>query len=265
MLEVSHISKTFNAGTVNEKKAIQDLSLTLADGEFATIVGSNGAGKSTLFNAIAGTFFVDSGFITLDGVDLTFLPNHKRSSRIGHLFQDPLKGTAPHMTIEENLAVAYLRTSHKHTLFGRVNRKDREFFREKLRALDMGLEDRMKTPVGLLSGGQRQALTLLMATMVTPQLLLLDEHTAALDPATAAKVLELSDQIVRENSLTAMMITHNMKDAIEHGSRLIMMNEGKIIFDVEGEAKKKLTKKDLMDKFAEIAGMQLESDEILLS
>ena len=265
MLEVSHISKTFNAGTVNEKRALSDLSLRLADGEFATIVGSNGAGKSTLFNAIAGVFYVDAGTITLDGRDITFLPSHKRSRRIGHLFQDPLKGTAPHMTIEENLAVAYLRSPEKHKSFRRVTRRDRDFFRDALAQLDMGLEDRMNTPVGLLSGGQRQALTLLMASLQQPQLLLLDEHTAALDPATAAKVLELSDRIVRENQLTAMMITHNMKDAIVHGNRLIMMNEGHIILDIEGEEKKKLTKQDLLEKFAEVAGTQVESDEVLLS
>ena len=265
MLEVSHISKTFNAGTVNEKRALSDLSLRLADGEFATIVGSNGAGKSTLFNAIAGVFYVDAGTITLDGRDITFLPSYQRSRRIGHLFQDPLKGTAPHMTIEENLAVAYLRSSDRHVLFGRVSRRDRDFFRDALAQLDMGLEDRMNTPVGLLSGGQRQALTLLMASLQKPKLLLLDEHTAALDPATAAKVLELSDRIVRENELTAMMITHNMKDAIVHGNRLIMMNEGRIILDIEGEEKQHLTKRDLLDKFAEVAGMQVESDEVLLS
>lgn len=264
MLEVSHISKTFNAGTVNEKKAIQDLSLTLMDGEFATIVGSNGAGKSTLFNAIAGTFFVDGGLITLDGVDLTFLPDYKRSSLIGHLFQDPLKGTAPHMTIEENLAVAYLRTSHKHTMFSRVNRKDREFFREKLRALDMGLEDRMKTPVGLLSGGQRQALTLLMATLQKPKLLLLDEHTAALDPKTAAKVLEITEMIVKRDHLTTLMITHNMRDAIAHGNRLIMMMDGRIILDIEGEEKKKLTVRNLLDQFEKASGEQFSSDSALL-
>lgn len=265
MLEVSHISKTFNAGTVNEKRALSNLSLRLADGEFATIVGSNGAGKSTLFNAIAGVFYVDAGTITLDGRDITFLPSHKRSRRIGHLFQDPLKGTAPHMTIEENLAVAYLRSPEKHKSFRRVTRRDRDFFRDALAQLDMGLEDRMNTPVGLLSGGQRQALTLLMASLQKPKLLLLDEHTAALDPATAAKVLELSDRIVRENQLTAMMITHNMKDAIVHGNRLIMMNEGHIILDIEGEEKKKLTKQDLLEKFAEVAGAQVESDEVLLS
>ena len=265
MLEVSHISKTFNAGTVNEKRALSDLSLRLADGEFATIVGSNGAGKSTLFNAIAGVFYVDAGSTPLVGRDITFLPSYKRSRRIGHLFQDPLKGTAPHMTIEENLAVAYLRSPEKHKSFRRVTRRDRDFFRDALAQLDMGREDRMNTPVGLLSGGQRQALTLLMASLQKPKLLLLDEHTAALDPATAAKVLELSDRIVRENQLTAMMITHNMKDAIVHGNRLIMMNEGHIILDIEGEEKKKLTKQDLLEKFAEVAGAQVESDEVLLS
>ena len=264
MLEVSHISKTFNAGTVNEKRALSDLSLRLADGEFATIVGSNGAGKSTLFNAIAGVFYVDAGTITLDGRDITFLPSHKRSRRIGHLFQDPLKGTAPHMTIEENLAVAYLRSPEKHKSFRRVTRRDRDFFRDALAQLDMGLEDRMNTPVGLLSGGQRQALTLLMATMVTPELLLLDEHTAALDPATAAKVLELSDRIVQENGLTTMMITHNMKDAIRHGNRLIMMNKGEIIFDCCGEEKAKLTVEDLLEKFAQISGSTLDNDRALL-
>ena len=264
MLEVSHISKTFNAGTVNEKRALSDLSLRLADGEFATIVGSNGAGKSTLFNAIAGVFYVDAGTITLDGRDITFLPSHKRSRRIGHLFQDPLKGTAPHMTIEENLAVAYLRSPEKHKSFRRVTRRDRDFFRDALAQLDMGLEDRMNTPVGLLSGGQRQALTLLMATMVTPELLLLDEHTAALDPATAAKVLELSDRIVQENGLTTMMITHNMKDAIRHGNRLIMMNKGEIIFDCRGEEKAKLTVEDLLEKFAQISGSTLDNDRALL-
>ena len=265
MLKITNISKTFNPGTVNEKKALSGLSLHLDEGEFATIVGSNVAGKSTLFNAIAGTFFVDSGLITLDGVDLTFLPNHKRSSRIGHLFQDPLKGTAPHMTIEENLAVAYLRTSHKHTLFGRVNRKDREFFREKLRALDMGLENRMKTPVGLLSGGQRQALTLLMATMVTPQLLLLDEHTAALDPVTADKVLELTKSIVSERNISCLMITHNMSQALELGTRTIMMDGGRIVLDISGQERAGMTVPQLLDQFAAKAGQKLDNDRILLS
>ena len=265
MLEVSHISKTFNAGTVNEKRAISDLSLRLADGEFATIVGSNGAGKSTLFNAIAGVFYVDAGTITLDGRDITFLPSYQRSRRIGHLFQDPLKGTAPHMTIEENLAVAYLRSSDRHVLFGRVTRKDRDFFRDALAQLDMGLEDRMNTPVGLLSGGQRQALTLLMATMNNPKLLLLDEHTAALDPKTALKVLTLSARIVEENHLTTMMITHNMKDAIKYGNRLIMMHEGHIIYDVAGEEKKNLQVSDLLAKFQIASGGEFANDRMILS
>ena len=264
MLDIQNLSKTFNPGTVNEKKALSSLSLHLDEGDFVTIVGSNGAGKSTLFNAIAGSFYADEGSISLAGKDITFMPEHERSRRIGRLFQDPLRGTAPSMTIEENLALAYLRAAHGNP-FSRISKKDKEFFAEQLKQLDMGLEERMKNPVGLLSGGQRQALTLLMATMVPPQLLLLDEHTAALDPATAAKVLELSDRIVRENQLTAMMITHNMKDAIVHGNRLIMMNEGHIILDIEGEEKKKLTKQDLLEKFAEVAGAQVESDEVLLS
>lgn len=265
MLEVSHISKTFNAGTVNEKRALSDLSLRLADGEFATIVGSNGAGKSTLFNAIAGVFYVDAGTITLDGRDITFLPSHKRSRRIGHLFQDPLKGTAPHMTIEENLAVAYLRSPEKHKSFRRVTRRDRDFFRDALAQLDMGLEDRMNTPVGLLSGGQRQALTLLMASLQKPKLLLLDEHTAALDPKTAAKVLALSDQIVQENRLTTLMITHNMKDAIAHGNRLIMMDAGRVVVDISGEEKKKLTVPDLLALFSSASGSTEANDKLLLS
>ena len=265
MLEVSHISKTFNAGTVNEKRALSDLSLRLADGEFATIVGSNGAGKSTLFNAIAGVFYVDAGTITLDGRDITFLPSHKRSRRIGHLFQDPLKGTAPHMTIEENLAVAYLRSPEKHKSFRRVTRRDRDFFRDALAQLDMGLEDRMKQPVGLLSGGQRQALTLLMATLVTPKLLLLDEHTAALDPATAEKVLALTKSIVAEKKITCLMVTHNMHQALELGNRTLMMDAGRIVFDVKGAARSKMTVDDLLEKFRENAGKNLDNDRILLS
>ena len=266
MLEVSHISKTFNAGTVNEKRAISDLSLRLADGEFATIVGSNGAGKSTLFNAIAGVFYVDSGAITLDGRDITFLPSYQRSRRIGHLFQDPLKGTAPNMTIEENLALAYLRAgTAPHAIFSRISRKDKEIFREKLALLNMGLEDRMKQPVGLLSGGQRQALTLLMATLVTPKLLLLDEHTAALDPATAEKVLELTKSIVAEKKITCLMVTHNMHQALELGNRTLMMDAGRIVFDVKGEARGKMTVDDLLEKFRENAGKALDNDRILLS
>ena len=265
MLEVSHISKTFNAGTVNEKRALSNLSLRLADGEFATIVGSNGAGKSTLFNAIAGVFYVDAGTITLDGRDITFLPSHKRSRRIGHLFQDPLKGTAPHMTIEENLAVAYLRSPEKHKSFRRVTRRDRDFFRDALAQLDMGLEDRMNTPVGLLSGGQRQALTLLMATMVTPELLLLDEHTAALDPVTADKVLALTRSVVSERSISCLMITHNMHQALELGNRTLMMDHGRIVLDIGGEERAHTTVDGLLNRFAENVGHALDNDRILLS
>ena len=264
MLTITNIHKTFNKGTINEKKALNGVDLHLDEGDFVTIIGGNGAGKSTTLNAVAGVFPVDSGKIEIDGVDVTNLPEYKRAAYLGRVFQDPMTGTAPNMQIIENLALATRRGKKRGLRWG-VTKTEREEFGEKLKILGLGLEDRMTAKVGLLSGGQRQALTLLMASLQKPKLLLLDEHTAALDPATAAKVLELSDQIVRENNLTAMMIPHNMKDAIEHGSRLIMMNEGKIIFDVEGEAKKKLTKKDLMDKFAEIAGMQLESDEILLS
>ena len=261
MLKIEKISKTFNPGTINEKAALQGLSLHLLPGDFVTVIGSNGAGKSTLLNAISGSFFTDSGSIYLDGRNITFLPEYQRSRQIGRLFQDPMRGSAPHMTIEENLSLA----AASGGWLSHVTRAEKAAFREKLAQLDMGLEDRMKQPVGLLSGGQRQALTLLMASLQKPKLLLLDEHTAALDPATAAKVLELSDRIVRENQLTAMMITHNMKDAIVHGNRLIMMNEGHIILDIEGEEKKKLTKQDLLEKFAEVAGTQVESDEVLLS
>ena len=263
--DASHISKTFNAGTVNEKRALSDLSLRLADGEFATIVGSNGAGKSTLFNAIAGVFYVDAGTITLDGRDITFLPSHKRSRRIGHLFQDPLKGTAPHMTIEENLAVAYLRSPEKHKSFRRVTRRDRDFFRDALAQLDMGLEDRMNTPVGLLSGGQRQALTLLMATMVTPELLLLDEHTAALDPVTADKVLALTRSVVSERSISCLMITHNMHQALELGTRTLMMDAGRIVLDVSGPERADMTVQGLLDAFAAKAGEAFDNDRVLLS
>lgn len=264
MLDIKNISKTFNPGTVNEKRALTDLSLHLKQGDFATIVGSNGAGKSTLFNAIAGCFYADTGSISLAGRDITFTPEHQRSRVIGRLFQDPLRGTAPHMTIEENLALAYLRASHGNP-FSRISRADKEKFRAQLSLLDMGLEDRMRQPVGLLSGGQRQALTLLMATLVTPKLLLLDEHTAALDPATAAKVLEISDKIVRDGKLTALMITHNMTDAIRHGNRLIMMDQGRIVLDISGEDKQKLTKADLLARFAQTTGTQEETDSVLLS
>lgn len=266
MLTLTNITKTFNAGTVNQKTALDGLSLHLDDGEFATIVGSNGAGKSTMFGAIAGNFYVDQGTIELDGQDITYLREYRRSEMIGHLFQDPLKGTAPHMTIEENLAIAYLRQSrHRMAFFSRVTKKEREMFREQLSLLGMGLEDRMKNPVGLLSGGQRQALTLLMATMVTPKLLLLDEHTAALDPATAEKVLKLTREIVAERKITCLMVTHNMQQALEMGNRTIMMNAGSIILDVAGEQRARMTVADLLEQFAKQAGAQLENDRILLS
>ena len=264
MLELKDICKTFNPNTINAKVALNHLNLTLNDGDFVTVIGGNGAGKSTMLNAIAGVFQVDSGTITIDGQDVTKLPEHKRAAFLGRVFQDPMMGTAANMQIEENLALA-ARRGKKRTLRWGVTKAEREEYHEKLKSFGLGLEDRMTAKVGLLSGGQRQALTLLMASLQKPKLLLLDEHTAALDPATAAKVLELSDRIVHENQLTAMMITHNMKDAIVHGNRLIMMNEGHIILDISGEEKKKLTKQDLLEKFAEVAGAQVESDEVLLS
>lgn len=249
MLELRHISKTFGAGTINEKKAVEDLSLTLASGDFVTIIGGNGAGKSTLFNAVAGVFYVDEGRVILDGEDMTFLPEYKRSNHLGRLFQDPLKGTAPHMTIEENLALAYLRSVRTRSPFGTVSKKDREYFRERLAALGLGLEDRLKSPVGLLSGGQRQALTLLMATIVTPKLLLLDEHTAALDPNTAAQVMKLTDQIIHENQITTLMITHNLRQALEYGTKTLIMNEGKIVRVLEGEEKKQTSVEELLQMY----------------
>ena len=264
MLELINVCKTFNPGTVNAKTALNDLNLTLNDGDFVTVIGGNGAGKSTMLNAIAGSFQIDSGKIVIDGTDVTGLPEHKRAALLGRVFQDPMMGTAPNMQIEETLALA-LRRGKKRTLRWGVTKQEREDYYERLHALGLGLEKRMTDKVGLLSGGQRQALTLLMASLQKPKLLLLDEHTAALDPATAAKVLELSDKIVEENGLTALMITHNMKDAITHGNRLIMMNEGHIILDISGEEKKKLTKKDLLDRFAALAGQQEETDSVLLS
>ena len=266
MLQLKHIEKTFNPGTVNEKRALTDLNLDLKDGDFATIVGSNGAGKSTMFNAITGAFYVDEGQIILDGEDITYKKEYLRSHEIGHLFQDPLRGTEPGMTIEENMALAYLRAkTMRNQYFSRINKADKEKFREQLALLDMGLEDRMKQPVGLLSGGQRQALTLLMATMVTPKILLLDEHTAALDPATAAKVLALTRQIIAERKITALMVTHNMHQALELGNRTLMMDAGSIIFDVSGAEREKLTVDDLLEKFKENAGRQLDNDRILTS
>ena len=265
MLKMTNIRKVFNEGTVNEKTALDGVSLTVKDGDFVTIIGSNGAGKSTLFNCIGGSFYPDEGSIFLDNQNITYMPEHKRAVEIGRLFQDPMKGTAPHMTIEENLALAYLRVSKKKSVFSRVSNADREMFRERLSLLNMGLEDRMKQPVGLLSGGQRQALTLLMATMVTPKILLLDEHTAALDPATAAKVLALTRQIIAERKITALMVTHNMHQALELGNRTLMMDAGSIIFDVSGAEREKLTVDDLLEKFKENAGRQLDNDRILTS
>lgn len=266
MLELRNIKKTFNPGTVNEKKALCGVSLVVEDGDFATIVGSNGAGKSTLFNAISGSFYTDEGVVLLDGEDITFVPEYRRSKVIGRMFQDPMKGTAPHMTIEENLALSYLRASKSSkAYFARVSKKEKEMFREKLALLNMGLEDRMKQPVGLLSGGQRQALTLLMATVVTPKILLLDEHTAALDPATAQKVLELTRKIVEENRIACLMITHNMQSALELGNRTLMMNSGEIVLDISGEERKGLTVNGLLEKFKEGVGQQLDNDRILLS
>ena len=264
MLKLEHLYKTFNPGTINQKVALSDLSLHLNPGDFVTVIGGNGAGKSTRLTAIAGVWAVDSGRIILDGQDVTALPEHKRAKFIGRVFQDPMMGTAPNMQLEENLALAMRRGQRRGLGWG-VTKAEREVYREKLKTLNLGLEDRMTVKVGLLSGGQRQALTLLMASLQKPKLLLLDEHTAALDPATAAKVLDLSDRIVAENQLTALMITHNMTDAIKHGNRLIMMNEGRIILDISGEEKKQLTKQMLMDKFAELAGTQVESDQVLLS
>ena len=264
MLELKNVCKTFNPNTINAKVALNHLDLTLHDGDFVTVIGGNGAGKSTMLNAIAGVFQVDSGSIVIDGQDVTRLPEHKRAALLGRVFQDPMMGTAPNMQLEENLALAMRRGQRRGLGWG-VTKAEREVYREKLKTLNLGLEDRMTVKVGLLSGGQRQALTLLMASLQKPKLLLLDEHTAALDPATAAKVLDLSDRIVAESQLTALMITHNMTDAIKHGNRLIMMNEGKIILDISGEEKKQLTKQMLMDKFAEVAGTQVESDQVLLS
>ena len=264
MLELKNISKTFFPGTVHEKTALDNLSLTLHEGDFVTVIGGNGAGKSTMLNAIAGTFSVDSGSILIDGKDVTRLPEFKRAALLGRVFQDPMMGTAPTMQIQENLALAARRGKHRGLKWGITPQEEQEYY-QKLKDLDLGLEDRMKAKVGLLSGGQRQALTLLMAALQKPKLLLLDEHTAALDPRTAAKVLELSDKIVEENHLTTMMITHNMKDAIAHGNRLIMMDAGQVVVDVSGEEKKKLTKKDLLDRFAALAGQQEETDSVLLS
>lgn len=261
MLKISHISKTFNPGTVNEKKAIIDLSINLKKGDFATIIGSNGAGKSTFFNAVCGDFMTDSGSIELDGQDITFTPQHIRARSIGRLYQDPMRGTAPGMTIEENLSLA----AGNGGWLSRTTRAEKEKFKEELKKLDIGLESRMSQPVGLLSGGQRQALTLLMATMNPPKLLLLDEHTAALDPGTAEKVLNLTRRIVEENNLTCLMVTHNMQSALDLGNRILMMDSGNIVLDIEGEEKKNMTVDGLLEKFRSGAGRALDNDRILLS
>ena len=261
MLTLSHISKTFNPGTVNEKTAIKDLSLHLDKGDFVSIIGANGAGKSTLFNAISGSFYTDEGSVVLDGEDITFKPEYKRAKSIGRLFQDPMLGSAPGMTIEENLALA----AGQGGWLSHVTREQKAAFRDRLALLDMGLEDRMKQPVGLLSGGQRQALTLLMATMVPPKLLLLDEHTAALDPGTAEKVLALTKSIVEEGNLTCMMITHNMQSALDLGNRTLMMDAGRIILDIAGDERKGLTVDDLLQKFKDGVGKALDNDRMLLS
>jgi putative ABC transport system ATP-binding protein len=261
MLKIEHISKTFNPGTVNEKTAISNLSLHLKPGDFATIIGSNGAGKSTLFNAICGDFMTDEGSIVLDGQDITFMPQHARAKSIGRLYQDPMRGSAPGMSIEENLVLA----AGSGGWLSHITKADRKRFRERLALLDIGLEDRMTQPVGLLSGGQRQALTLLMATMDPPKLLLLDEHTAALDPATAEKVIGLTKQIVEENHLTCLMITHNMHSALEMGNRTLMMDSGKIVLDISGEERDGLTVDGLLEKFSVGAGKDLDNDRILFS
>ena len=265
MLRLTNISKTFNPGTEDAKLALDNVSLHVRPGDFISIIGANGAGKSTLFGAIAGSFITDTGDIILDGEDITLTPEYKRSKQIGRLFQDPMRGSAPGMTIEENLALAYLRASGHTSSFSRISKKDRDLFAEKLSALGLGLEDRMKQPVGLLSGGQRQALTLLMATLVTPKLLLLDEHTAALDPATAEKVLDLTKKIVAENHITCLMITHNMHDALTLGNRTLMMDHGRIVLDVADEERAHMTVDGLLQRFAENVGHALDNDRILLS
>ena len=263
MLELKNIYKTFNAGTVNEKMALRGLNLTLEDGDFVTVIGGNGAGKSTMLNAIAGVWPVDQGQILIGDADVTKLPEYKRAKYLGRVFQDPMTGTAATMEIQENLALA-LRRGDSRTLKAGITKKEHAKYREMLATLGLGLEDRITSKVGLLSGGQRQALTLLMATLKKPKLLLLDEHTAALDPKTAAKVLQTTDMIVNRDNLTTLMITHNMKDAIAHGNRLIMMMDGNIILDIRGEEKKKLTVADLLHKFEEASGEEFANDKAIL-
>lgn len=264
MLKLDNIKKTFNPGTINEKVALNGVNLSLEEGDFVTVIGGNGAGKSTTLNAIAGVWPIDSGKIYIGGDDITRLSEHKRAKYLGRVFQDPMTGTATTMSIEENMAIA-ARRGEKRGLSWGITKKERDTYRELLSTLDLGLEDRLESKVGLLSGGQRQAITLLMAAIKQPRLLLLDEHTAALDPKTAAKVLEISDRIIEEHHLTAMMVTHNMKDAIVHGNRLIMMHEGKVILNIAGEEKKKLTVEDLLHQFEKVSGEEFASDKALLS
>ena len=264
MLEIENVYKTFNIGTINEKVALNGVELKLSERDFVTIIGGNGAGKSTTLNPIAGVWPVDKGSIIVNGTDITRLPEHKRANYLGRVFQDPMIGTAATMSIEENMAIAARRGEHRGFRWG-ISKKEREEYKSRLKVLGLGLEERLKSKVGLLSGGQRQAITLLMAALKKPKLLLLDEHTAALDPKTAAKVLEISDKIIAENGLTAMMVTHNMKDAIAHGNRLIMMHEGRIIYDVSGEEKKKLSVADLLAKFEEASGGEFANDRMLLT
>ena len=264
MLKITNLQKTFNPGTINAKTALQGVDLELKDGDFVTVIGGNGAGKSTLLNAISGVWKPDYGTIAIDGVDVTNMPEHKRAAFLGRVFQDPMRGTAPDMEIAENLAIAARRGTRRKFVWG-VRKAEREKYKKLLADLELGLEDRLSSKVGLLSGGQRQAVTLLMATLNRPKLLLLDEHTAALDPKTAAKVLELTDRIVHENKLTTVMITHNMRDAITHGNRLIMMHEGRIIVDVEGEEKQKLTVEDLLGLFAKASGKEFANDRVMLA
>ena len=264
MLNISNVEKTFNPGTINEKKALNGIDLHLAKGDFVTVIGGNGAGKSTMLNMIAGVYPVDCGSIVIDGVDITHLPEYKRAKYLGRVFQDPMTGTAADMQIEENLALA-ARRGKRRTLRTGITSKERSEYKELLKILGLGLEERLTAKVGLLSGGQRQALTLLMATLKKPKLLLLDEHTAALDPKTAKKVLKITDEIVSKDNLTTLMITHNMHDAIEYGNRLIMMHEGKVIVDVSGEEKKKLTIPQLLELFEKMSGSEFASDKVMLS
>ncbi len=264
MLKIENVKKVFNPGTINEKVALDGVNLTLNEGDFVTVIGGNGAGKSTTLNAIAGVWPVDSGHIYIGGDDVTKLSEHKRAQYLGRVFQDPMTGTATTMSIEENMAIAARRGRTRGLSWG-ITRREREAYREMLKVLNLGLEDRLTSKVGLLSGGQRQAITLLMASIQKPKLLLLDEHTAALDPKTAAKVLEISDRIIEEHHLTAMMVTHNMKDAIAHGNRLVMMHEGKVILNISGEEKKKLTVRDLLQQFEKVSGEEFASDKALLS